>query len=84
MAAPRHEPTPGLRRSLGSPALFAIIWSSLAAAVYFSLGIVAENALGLTPVVFLGAGIFFVLTAMTYVEGASLHPERAGSTVFAR
>ena len=73
-----------LRRSLGSPALFAIVWSSLAAAVYFSLGIVAENALGLTPVVFLGAGIFFVLTAMTYVEGASLHQERAGSTVFAR
>ena len=73
-----------LRRSLGSPALFAIVWSSLAAAVYFSLGIVAENALGLTPVVFLGAGIFFVLAAMTYVEGASLHQERAGSTVFAR
>ncbi|MCA1568862.1 MAG: amino acid permease [Chloroflexi bacterium] len=73
-----------LRRSLGSPALFAIVWSSLAASVYFSLGIVAENALGLTPVVFLGAGIFFVVTAMTYVEGASLHQERAGSTVFAR
>ena len=79
-----HEARMVLRRSLGSPALFAIVWSSLAAAVYFSLGIVAENALGLTPVVFLGAGIFFVLTAMTYVEGASLHPERAGSTVFAR
>ena len=73
-----------VRRGLGSPALFVIVWSSLAAAIYFSLGIVAENALGLTPVVFLGAGIFFVVTAMTYVEGASLHPERAGSTVFAR
>lgn len=73
-----------LRRSLGSPALFAIVWSSLAAAIYFSLGIVAENALGLTPAVFLGAAIFFALTAMTYVEGASLHQERAGSTVFAR
>ena len=88
MAAPERPPprelAPVLRRSLGSPALFAIVWSSLAAAVYFSLGIVAENALGLTPVVFLGAGIFFVLTAMTYVEGASLHQERAGSTVFAR
>ena len=72
------------RRGVGSPALFAIVWSSLAAAVYFSLGVVAENALGLTPVVFLGAGIFFVLTAMTYVEGAALHQERAGSTVFAR
>ena len=71
-------------RALGSPALFAIVWTSLASAIYFSLGIVAENALGLTPVVFLGAGVFFVLTAMTYVEGSSLHPDRAGATVFAR
>jgi len=73
-----------VRRSLGSPALFVIVWSSLAAAIYFSLGVVAENALGLTPVVFLGAGIFFAVTAMTYVEGSSMHQERAGSTVFAR
>jgi APA family basic amino acid/polyamine antiporter len=75
---------PILQRGLGSPALFAIVWTSLASAIYFSLGVVAENALGLTPVVLLGAGIFFVLTAMTYVEGASMHQERAGSTVFAR
>ena len=75
---------PILSRGFGSPALFAIVWSSLASAVYFSLGVVSENALGLTPIVFLGAGIFFALTAMTYVEGASLHQERAGATVFAR
>ena len=73
-----------IRRGLGSPTLFAIVWTSLASAVYFSLGVVAENALGLTPLVFLGAAIFFALTAMTYVEGASLHQERAGSPVFAR
>lgn len=73
-----------VRRGVGSPTLFAIIWTSLASAVYFSLGIVAEHAVGLTPLVFLGAGVFFVLTAMTYLEGSSLHPERAGSTVFAR
>jgi APA family basic amino acid/polyamine antiporter len=73
-----------LRRSLGSPALFAIIWTSLASAVYFSLGVVARHALGLTPAVFAIAGVFFVLAAMTYVEGASLHQDRAGSTVFAR
>jgi APA family basic amino acid/polyamine antiporter len=72
------------RRGLGSPALFAIAWTSLASAIYFSLGVVAENALGLTPLVFLGAAVFFALTAMTFVEGASLHQERAGSTVFAR
>jgi APA family basic amino acid/polyamine antiporter len=72
------------RRGLGSPVIFAIVWTSLASAIYFSLGVVTENALGLTPLVFLGAGVFFVLAAMTYVEGSSLHQERAGSTVFAR
>ncbi len=73
-----------LRRSLGSPALFAIVWTSLASSIYFSLGVVAGHALGLTPAVFLGTGIFFTLTSMTYAEGASLHQDRAGSTVFAR
>jgi len=75
---------PLFQRGLGSPALFAIVWTSLASAIYFSLGVVTENALGLTPFVMLGAGIFFVLTAMTYAEGASMHQERAGATVFAR
>ena len=73
-----------LRRGLGSPALFAIVYTSVASALYFTLGVVAEHALGLTPVVFLLAGVFFVVTTMTYVEGSSLHQERAGSTVFAR
>ena len=84
--APAAEPRSSLilRRSLGSPALFAIVWTSLASSIYFSLGVVAGHALGLTPIVFLGAGIFFTLTAMTYAEGASLHRDRAGSTVFAR
>jgi hypothetical protein len=44
------------RRSLGSPALFAILYTSVASAIYFSLGVVGERALGLTPVVFLSAG----------------------------
>jgi APA family basic amino acid/polyamine antiporter len=73
-----------LRRSLGSPRLFAIVWTSIASAVYFSLGVVARHALGLTPFVFLAAGLFFSLAAMTYVEGSSLHQDRAGATVFAR
>src|SRR5205807_4321429 len=73
-----------MRRSLGSPALFAIVYSTVAASIYFSLGAVAKHSLGLTPVVFLAAALFFVLTVMTYVEGASLHQERAGATVFAR
>jgi APA family basic amino acid/polyamine antiporter len=73
-----------LRRSLGSPALFAVVYSTVAAGLYFSLGAVAGRALGLTPVVYLIAALFFVLCVMTYVEGASLHQERAGATVFAR
>jgi basic amino acid/polyamine antiporter, APA family len=72
------------RRSIGSPILFTIIYSSLASAIYFSLGVIAGHALGLTPLVFLVAAVLFALTAMTYVEGASLHQDRAGSTVFAR
>jgi basic amino acid/polyamine antiporter, APA family len=81
---PRAEMRALGRRSLGSPALFAIVYTSVASAIYFTLGVVAEHALGLTPVVFLLAGVFFVVTIMTYVEGSSLHQERAGSTVFAR
>ncbi len=73
-----------LRASIGSPAIFALVYASAAAAVYFALGVIAGHALGLTPVVFLIAALLFLPTAMTYVEGASLHPERGGSTVFAR
>ncbi len=73
-----------LRRSIGSPILFTVVYSSLASAIYFSLGVIAGHALGLTPLVFLLAALFFTLTAMTYAEGASLHQDRAGSTVFAR
>src|SRR5206468_12020419 len=73
-----------VRRSIGSPILFTIVYSSLASAIYFSLGVIADHALGLTPLVFLIASVLFCVTAMTYVEGASLHQDRGGSTVFAR
>jgi len=73
-----------VRRSIGSPILFTVVYSSLASAIYFSLGVIAGHALGLTPVVFLIAAVLYTVTAMTYVEGASLHQDRGGSTVFAR
>ena len=73
-----------VRRGLGSPALFAIIYTSVASAVYVTLGVTAERALGLTPLVLLVAGLLFGLATMTYVEGASLHQDRGGATVFAR
>jgi APA family basic amino acid/polyamine antiporter len=71
-------------RPLSYRALFAVVYTTSVSSVYFALGVVAHRANGLTPAVFLAAGIFFQLTAMTYAEGASLHPERGGSAVFAR
>ncbi|MFL5846853.1 MAG: amino acid permease [Solirubrobacteraceae bacterium] len=72
------------RRTVGSPQLFVVIYTLLASAIYFSLGVATDHAFTLTPLVYLLGGFFFLLAAMTYVEGASLHQERAGATVFAR
>lgn len=71
-------------RAFSNRALFAVVYTTSISSVYFALGVVAHRANGLTPAVFLAAGIFFQLTAMTYAEGASLHQERGGSPVFAR
>ena len=70
--------------SIGWTRLGAIIWTSLASSLYFSLGIVSGQALGLTPLVYLAAGLFFALTAVTYLEGAAMHPERAGNLAVRR
>jgi APA family basic amino acid/polyamine antiporter len=72
------------KRPLTSRALFAVVYTTSVSSVYFALGVVAHHADGLTPAVFLAAGIFFALTAMTFGEGAALYQERGGSAVFAR
>ena len=71
-------------RGMGALGLFAIGLTAVGASIYFSLGVVAGNALGLTPVAYLLAGVFFVLTMMTYVEGGVLHQERGGASSLAR
>ncbi|HEX8068159.1 MAG TPA: APC family permease [Thermoleophilaceae bacterium] len=71
-------------RSLGSTALAAIGLGAIGASVYFILGVVAEHALAATPFVFGFAGVFFVITTMTYLEANSVHPERGGASTFAR
>jgi APA family basic amino acid/polyamine antiporter len=73
-----------ITRGLGAPALFAITLSAIGAALYYALGVVAGDALGLTPIAFLLAGVLFVVTMLSYVEGNSLHPERGGASTFAR
>jgi APA family basic amino acid/polyamine antiporter len=71
-------------RGLGEPAIFAITLSAVVAGLYITIGAVAEDALGLTPVVFLVAALFLVATLLTYIEGSSLHPERGGASSLAR
>ena len=73
-----------IARGLGVPALFAIMLSAVVSAIFFSLGVVAGDALGLTPLVYVLAGAFLVVTSATYLEGNSLHPERGGASTFAR
>ncbi|HYH58502.1 MAG TPA: APC family permease [Thermoleophilaceae bacterium] len=73
-----------LARAVGTPAIYAIAIGAIGASIYISLGIVADFALGLTPVAYLAAGVFFVVTMLTYVEANSLHPERGGASTFAR
>ncbi|MFZ0043071.1 MAG: APC family permease, partial [Solirubrobacteraceae bacterium] len=72
------------KRPLSYRALFAVVYTTSVSSVYFALGVVAHRANGLTPLVFLAAGVFFLLTAMTFGEASSLHQERGGSAVFAR
>jgi APA family basic amino acid/polyamine antiporter len=66
------------------PWAFAVAYSAVGFSIYFSIGIVADRGLGLTPLIFLGVGVVFVLNALTYVEGAAMFRERGGSNTFAR
>jgi APA family basic amino acid/polyamine antiporter len=64
--------------------LLTITWASVGFSIYFALGVVAEHGLGLTPLIFLIAGLLFVLTMFTYIEGSAMLRERGGSSAFAR
>jgi basic amino acid/polyamine antiporter, APA family len=74
----------GLERVLGVGALFSTAYGNVGSSIYYALGVVAVFALGLTPVVYLIAGVIFVMTAMTYTEAATNFPEAGGSSSFAR
>src|SRR5438309_7340700 len=74
----------GLRRVLGTPALFSTAYGNVGSSIYYALGLVASYALGLTPIVFLLTGGIFYLTAATYSEATTMFPEAGGSSSFAR
>ena len=69
---------------LGAPALFATAYGNVGSSIYYALGLTAGFALGLTPLVFLIAGVIFAATAVTYAEGTVRYPEAGGSSSFAR
>ncbi|MBA3429546.1 MAG: amino acid permease [Actinobacteria bacterium] len=73
-----------LERVLGTPALFATAYGNVGSSIYYALGLTAVFALGLTPLVFVIAGVIFAATAATYAEGTIRYPEAGGSSSFAR
>lgn len=82
--APRSRLEPLIERGLGVPGLFVAAYAAVGFSIYFALGVVADRGLGLTPLIFLAAGLLFVLATLSYVEGGAMFRERGGSSSFAR
>ena len=80
----RRRQSHGLERVLGTPALFATAYGNVGSSIYYALGLTAVFALGLTPLVFVVAGVIFAATAASYAEGTVHYPEAGGSSSFAR
>jgi APA family basic amino acid/polyamine antiporter len=78
---PKHR---GLERVLGTGALFSTAYGNVGSSIYYALGLVAVYAAGMTPVVFVIAGLIFAATAATYAEATTMFPEAGGSSSFAR
>jgi basic amino acid/polyamine antiporter, APA family len=64
--------------------IFAVAYSAVGFSLYFSLGVVADYGLGLTPLLFLAAGLMFIVATLSFAEGGSMFVERGGSSNIAR
>ena len=74
----------GFERVLDAPALFAVAYGEIASSLYIALGIVAAQALGLTPLVLLLTGALFFMVSLSYAEGTAALPETGGAATFVR
>jgi basic amino acid/polyamine antiporter, APA family len=74
----------GLERVLGTGSLFATAYGNVGSSIYYALGLVAIYAAGMTPIVFVIAGLIFAATAATYTEATTMYPEAGGSSSFSR
>ncbi len=73
-----------LIRSVSSRGIAAAVFSHSTAAVFVILGLVADRALQLTPMVFLIIGAVFLASAASYLEGIAMLPGTGGSVQLAR
>src|SRR5271165_4782044 len=73
-----------LRRTLGVPSLFSTGYGNVGSSIYYALGVTAAFAYGATPLALTLAGVFFVLTVLTYAEATVAVPEAGGASNFAR
>jgi basic amino acid/polyamine antiporter, APA family len=73
-----------LARTLKVPALFSTGYGNVGSSIYYALGVTATFALGATPLALTLAGVFFVLTVLTYAEATVAVPEAGGASNFAR
>ena len=74
----------GFERVLDAPSLFAVAYGEIASSLYVALGIVAAQALGLTPLVLLLTGVLFLMVSLSYAEGTAALPETGGAATFVR
>jgi APA family basic amino acid/polyamine antiporter len=74
----------GFERVLDAPSLFAVAYGEIASSLYIALGIVAAEALGLTPLVLLATGGLFLVVSLSYAEGTAAIPETGGAATFVR
>lgn len=74
----------GFERVLDAPALGAVAYGEIASSLYVALGIVAAQALGLTPLVLLLTGLLFLTVSLSYAEGTAAIPETGGAATFVR
>ena len=84
MARRRFRTILELERVLGWPALYSTAYGNVGSSIYYALGVVAAFALGLSPIVFMIAGLVFALTSFSYAEATAAVPEAGGSSSFAR
>ena len=69
----------GFERVLDAPSLFAVAYDEIASSLYFALGVIVAQALGLTPIVLLLSGLLFLLVSLSYAEGTAAIPETGGA-----